>query len=190
MTDTGLKKLLVFLLKNKKLLSSLLDHFKPEDIEKGMLAIPDSILNRDIKMLVMDKASPYLNDYQLSFQQNSIFIDLDVNAKQLGRLKAKYLLTFSEMDFYGDVHQVSFTYQEDVRSEGNFMQSMALKAAGLKGNYLQTAAEMAKLDFLAVSKESLTIDMDALDPAKKIPSSLKITFISCEDGMLKLKFNI
>jgi len=136
------------------------------------------------------KAATYLNDYELLFLQDSIFVDLDVNGKQLGRLKAKYMLTVTQLDFRENAHQVRFSYQEDVKSEGNFMQNMAVKAAGLKGSYLQTAAEMMKLDFINVGKDSITINMDALAFAKKIPPALNISYVSSEDGILKLKFHI
>lgn len=190
MTDAGLKNLLGILLRNKDMAVSLLDNFKPEDIERGILAIPEKIVNRDIKMLIMDKAGDYLNDYEILFLQNSIFVELDGNAKQLGRLKAKYMLTITQFDFHDHTHTVQFSYQEDVKSEGNFVQNMAVKAAGLKGSYLQTAAEMTKLNFIEVGKDSITIDLDALEFAKKIPASLNISYVSSEDGILKLRFNI
>ncbi len=190
MTDAGLKKLLGALLRNKDTAMLLLNGFKPEDIERGIVAIPETMLNRDFKMLIMDKASPYLNDYGVMFQQNSIYADLDIDAKQLGRLKAKLMLTFSSFDFEDGLHKIVFTYREDVKSEGNFVQSMAVKAAGLKGNYLQTAAEMTKMKFLEVSKDMVTIHLDLLDFAKKIPPSLSIEYVGSEDGILKLKFNI
>ncbi|MEL7568895.1 MAG: hypothetical protein AAGU75_17595 [Bacillota bacterium] len=190
MTDTGLKNFLGYLLRNKNTVVSLLDHFKPDDMERGILAIPENIVNRDIKMLLMDRMSPYLNDYRFMFHQGCIFLDLDLNGKQLGRLKAKYMLTITQFDFHQEGHQIRFTYQEDVRSEGNFMQNMAVKAAGLKGSYLQTAAEMARLDFIDVDKDSFVVNIDRLKAAKKIPSSLSINYISSEDGILKLKFHI
>lgn len=190
MTDEGLKKLLGYLLRNKETAVLLLDHFKPEDIERGIIAIPEKLVNRDIKMLVMDQAGSYLNDYAVGFDQNAIFLDLDINAKQLGRLKAKYMLTISEFDFSGMEHRIRLSYREDVRSEGNFMQNMAIKAAGLKGSYLQTAAEMAKLPYLSVSGDSITVDLGALKFAEKIPPELTINFVSSEDGILKLKFHI
>jgi hypothetical protein len=190
MTDERLKNLLGFLLRNKDAIFSLLDNFKPEDIENGLLAVPDSVINRDLKMLIIDKASPYLNDYMILFQQNSIILDLDIDAKQLGRLKAKYMLTVVRFDFQDTTHQIQLAFREDVRSKGNFMQNMAVKAAGLKGSYLQLAAEMAKTDFLRVEKDNITIDIDALDAAKKIPPSLKVDYISSEDGILKLRFHI
>lgn len=190
MTDTGLKKMLGLLLKNRETVCSLLDHFRPEDIEGGILAIPENLINRDIKMLVMDQADPYLNDYEFRFSQGAVFVDLDVSAKQLGRLKAKYMLSITALVFQGGDHRLSLSYQEDVRSEGNFMQSMAIKAAGLKGSYLQTAAEMLKLDFLQVEKDSISVNLDLLEFAKKIPPELHISYISSEDGFLKFKFHI
>lgn len=190
MTDAGIKKLLGVLLRNKEIAYSLLSTFKAEDMERGILAIPESLINRDFKMMIMDKTSPYLNDYLLGFQQNSFYMELDGNAKQLGRIKAMVMLTFDRFEFRDGIHSMSFTYREDIKSEGNFVQNMAVKAAGLKGNYLQTAAEMAKLSWLEVTKDSLTINIDALDIAKKIPSSLELDYLSCEEGILKLKFNI
>lgn len=190
MTDTGLKKLLGFLLRNLGTAVSLLENFKPEDIEKGILAIPEKMVNRDIKMMIMDKAGPYLNDYELLFLQNAIFVDLDINAKQLGRLKAKYMLTVTDFNFQGDTHRISFTYREDIKSEGNFMQSMAIKAAGLKGSYLETASAMIKLDFIQVEKDSITVNLDALELAEKIPPELSIGYVSSEDGILKFRFHI
>lgn len=190
MTDAGLKNLLGFLLRNKDTAAALLDNFKPEDIERGILAVPENLINRDIKMLIMDQAGEYLNDYELLFLQDAIFLDLDLTIKQLGRIKAKYMLSVNRLDFHDDIHQIGLSYREDIKSEGNFMQNMALKAAGLKGSYLQTAAEMMKLTWLEVGKDSIFINLDELEFAKKIPPMLKIGYVSSEDGILKLKFNI
>lgn len=190
MTDAGLKKLLGFLLRNKDTAAVLLNHFKPEDIERGILAVPDKLINRDIKMLIMDQAGEYLNDYEFLFLQDAVFLDLDLSVKQLGRIKAKYMLSIVRFDFHDKLHQIGFSYREDIKSEGNFMQNMALKAVGLKGSCLQTAAEMLKQDWLKVDKDSIAIDLDALEFAKKIPPELSISYISSEDGILKLKFHI
>lgn len=188
MTDAGIKKLLGILLRNREIAYSLLNSIKAEDVERGILALPDSIVNRDFKMLIMDKTSPYLNDYLLSFQQGSIYLELDGNAKQLGRIKAMLMLTFDSFEFHDGRHRISFTYKEDIKSEGNLIQNMAVKAAGLKGNYLQTAAELTKLNWLEVTKDTLTVDIDSHDIAKKIPSALSLEYLTSEDGILKLKF--
>lgn len=190
MTDPGLKKLLGFLLRNKDTLFSVLENFKPEDIERGFLAIPENLIDQDIKMLILDKAAPYLNDYGLLFLQNAILVDLDIQAKQLGRLKAKYMLTITRFDFHDNTHQISLSYKEDVKSEGNFLQNVAVKAAGMKGNYLQVAAEMMKLEFVNVGEDIITINLDALEFAEKIPPRLNVAYVSSEDGILKFRFHI
>lgn len=190
MTDKELKNLLGFLLRNKDTAFSLLDNFKPEDIEKGLLAIPENAVNRDIRMLVLDKAAPYLNDYNLLFHQGAILADLDLNVKPLGRLKAKYMLTVTRFEFHDNTHQIQLSYKEDVKA-GNIIQSMALKAVGgLKDSYLQSAAGMMNLDFVKIGKDHITIDLDALKFTGKIPPELSINFAGCENGTLKFKFHI
>jgi len=190
MTDEGLKSLLGFLLRNKDTAFAMLEHFRPEDIEHGILAIPEDLINRDIKMLILDQAAPYLNDYSVLFLENAILLDLDLHVKALGRLKAKYMFTINRFDFHGDTHRISLSYKEDVRSEGNFLQNMALKAAGMRQSYLQIAAEMIKPDFIEAGEDVIAIYLDKLDFMKKIPPELNVKFISSEGGILKLMFHI
>lgn len=190
MKDAQLKKIICMILKNKNLLSSLLDRFDPYDIEKGFLPISQDILNRDLKMTVMENASSFLNDFHVIFDQGCIYLDLDANGKQLGRIKAKYMLMIDDFVFGEKTHRIGFNYREDVKSEGNFMQNMAIKAAGLKGSYLQTAVDLAKLDFIHVDKEYATIDLEQIDAIKKIPPALNLFYVNCENGILKLKFSL
>jgi len=190
MTDAGFKKIVSYILRNKKLVGVLMDRFDANDIERGILSIHQDIINKDIKMLIMDKYSEYLNDYHIIFNNNAIFIDLDLNIKQLGKIKAKYMLSIKEFQFSDPTHIIKLFYKEDLKSEGNFMQSMAVKAAGLKGNYLQTAVEMSKLDFLVADSETLTININRIDTNKKIPPTLTMNYISSENEILKLHFDI
>lgn len=190
-TDKELKNLLGFLLRNKDTAFSMLENFKPEDIENGLVAIPENAVNRDIKMLVIDKAAPYLNDYEFLFHQGAILVDLDINVRQLGKLKAEYMLTVTRFDFSGNTHKLSLSYKEDVKSAGNIIQNMALKVAGgMKESYLQLAADMLKLNFIKVGKDSVDIDLDALELAKKIPPELSVKYAGSENGTLKFKFSI
>jgi hypothetical protein len=48
---------------------------------------------------------------------------------------------------------------------------------------------MMKLNWLQVEKDSISIDLEALEFAQKIPPTLNIGYISSEDGVLKLKFH-
>jgi hypothetical protein len=63
-------------------------------------------------------------------------------------LKAKYLLTIAGFDFHGNTHRVRFSYKEDVRSEGNFMQSMRAQGGRFEGKPSANASEMMKLSFI------------------------------------------
>ena len=190
MKDSDLKNIISLMLRNKDLLTELLDRFDPEDIERGFLLIPQNMINCDLKMLIMDKTAPFLNDYRIIFDQGSIYLDLDINGEQLGRLKAKYMLTIDDFAFGGNIHRIGLSYREDVKSEGNFMQNMAIKAAGLKGSYLQTAVGIAKLDFIHAEKGYAIINLDQIAALKKIPSSLKLAYTNCENGKLKLRFTL
>lgn len=189
MTDTGLKKILGLILRNKKNIGIILERFHADEVEKGMISIPQDIFNKDIKMIIMDKFSEHLNDYYFIFDNGAVFIDLDLNIKQLGRIKAKYMLVIEEFLFNEQYRSIKLSYKEDVKSEGNFIQNMAIKAAGLKGNYLETAVEMSKLDFIHIENDNVTIDFDLIDIIKKIPRSLKLIYTNCENGMLKLKWS-
>lgn len=190
MNDSNLKNMISTVLRNKGLISDLLDRFDPADIERGFLLISQEILNYDLKMLVMEKAGAFLNDYRVIFDQGNIYLDIDVQAKQLGKIRAKLMLTVKNFIFQENSHRIECNYQEDVKSEGNFMQNMAVKAAGLKGNYLQTAVEFAKLDFIKADKESVVLDLDQINGMDKIPSSFRLNYVSCENGTLKLKFGL
>ena len=190
MTDSGLKRAFGFVLRNKKLVGALLERFEANEVEKGILTISQDIINKDLKMLIMDNYSEYLNDYLILFDNNTVFIDADLNIKQLGRIKAKYMLVIDEFLFSGQSHKIRVSYKEDVKSEGNFMQNMAIKAAGLKGTYLQTAMDFSKIDFIEADNESFIVNIDKIDSNKKIPPSLNIIYISSENGILKLQFNI
>lgn len=190
MTDAGLKKILGLALRNKKVIGTLLGRFEADDIEHGLLAIPQEVLNRDLKMLIMEQASDFLNDYQVFFENGSIYLDLNLTVSQLGRVNAKYMLIIDRFVFNQQEHSLSCFFKEDVKSEGNFVQSMALKAAGLKGSYLQTAVEFGKLDFIQASKDNVAINLDKLDFMEKIPPNLQLDYVSCENGLLKFKFSL
>lgn len=190
MTSEGLKKLLGFVIRNKIQIGELLNRFQPEDVEKGILSLPQELLNRDLKMLIMDKSDPYLDDYHILFSNGSIFLDATVIAKQLGKVSAKFMLNIESFTFNKLVRKVTLRYQEDVKSQGNMVQSMALKAAGLKGSYLQTAIEMSHINDIHISDNRITIDLDKIDFIKKVPSELELNYLSSEDGTLKFKFQV
>lgn len=190
MTDMGLKNILGFALRNKKLVGALMERFDANDIERGILSISQDIINRDLKMLIMERADSYLDDYLVLFENGSIFLDLNLTVKQLGKIKAKYMLVIEGFTFTEQEHILKCSYREDVKSDGNFVQNMAVKAAGLKGSYLQSAVELSNLDFIQADKDHFTVNLDKIAAMKKIPPSLRLIYNSCENGILRLSFNI
>ncbi|QAT42540.1 hypothetical protein [Aminipila luticellarii] len=53
LTDAKLKSIISFLLKNKKEVLALTDYFEYQDIENGLLKIPDYLVNVGIKDKIM-----------------------------------------------------------------------------------------------------------------------------------------
>ncbi|MEG1930961.1 MAG: hypothetical protein RR131_07455 [Anaerovorax sp.] len=171
-------------------ISHILEIIFNNKLFRGELSIPQNLLNRDFKMEIMDRAGDYIDDYQVLFDSGSIFLQVALNVNQLGRINAKYKLTLDQFTCNNTGHKLCFTYYEDVKSQGNMMQSMALKAAGIKGSYLKTALEFSKAPFLSAVKATdsmLLIDLDCLEIAKEIPPSLSLAYTCCEDGFLKFR---
>ena len=186
----NLKALLGLALRNKGIITALLDRFQPSDIESGRLVVPEVVVNRDLKMFIMDMADPYVEDYAIQFQNDAIFLDAILYLKQLGKIRARYRITIEDFHFSSEYRSIRCAYVEDIRSEGNFVQSMAIKAAGLKGSYLETALEFAKVDFVQVHGSKMTVHVDKVPGAEKIPPSLRLNYNGCEDGKLVFDFDI
>lgn len=185
-----LKALMGLALRNKGIITALLDRFHPSDIENGRLVVPEVVVNRDLKMFIMDMADPYVEDYAIQFQNDAIFLDAILHLKQLGKIRARYRITIEDFHFNSEYRAIRGSYVEDIRSEGNFMQAMAIKAAGLKGSYLETALEFIKVDFVQVHDSKITLHVDKAPGAEKIPPSLRLNYNGCEDGKLVFDFDI
>lgn len=190
MQEMNIKNLLGLILRNKQTITSLMDRFDPSDIEKGILDVPELVINRDIKMLAMEIADPYIEDYSIQFQNGFIFLDLVLWLKQLGKIRVKYRITIEDFSFNSSSRVIKCSYLEDLKSEGNFMQAMAIKAAGLKGPYLKSAVELGKLDFMRVDGNKFILNVDNVPHADKIPPSLSLIYNGCEDGIISFDFDI
>lgn len=171
-------------------ISHLLEVIFSNKLFRGELSLPQNLLNRDFKMEIMDYLGTYIDDYHILFDNGSIFLEVTANINQLGRINGKYKFTLDKFVFNSTGHKLFFTYYEDVKSQGNMVQSMALKAAGMKGSYLKTALELSKSPLLAAVKatdNTFTVNMDCLEIAKEIPPSLSLSYAGCEDGFLKFR---
>lgn len=189
-TDAKLKSLIAFILKNKKDLITLTDYFEYQDIENGILKIPDYFINVGIKdkIVNIEQIHNYLRDYTVLFQSGYIILDLRLNLKQLGPISAKYMISIKDFRFSSDFTRIYATFKEDVSSLGNIMQSMALKAAISGSTALQKAVKLTNCDFIFIDGHNIMIELNKFDIIKKVSELFEINYIDSTDGCLKLNF--
>ncbi|MHC1721586.1 MAG: hypothetical protein AB9836_00125 [Aminipila sp.] len=190
MNDVKLKSLIAYVLKNKKDLITLMDYFEYQDIENGILKIPDYLINVGIKDKIMNigQTRQYLKDYTVLFQSGCILLDLRLNLKQLGPISAKYMISIKDFRFSDDFTRIYATFQEDVSSLGNIMQSMALKAAISGSSALQKAVKLTNCDFIFIDEHNIMIELSKFDMVKKVSEFFEINYIDSTDGCLKFNF--
>ena len=191
MINTGnIKNIAAFVLRNKEDIDNILSFFRADDIEKGFICIPQELINSSegLAPYIMRKASRYVRSFRFNFSGGNIFLDLTLEVKQLGPLSAKYMFTIDDLYFNDSAHRLFFTYQEDVRSNGNAFQALALKALLAKGPLLQTAAEMIKSPLLQISGHSGAMWLDSVAAIEKYASGISLRYISADNGVLKLAF--
>ena len=67
MNDSSIKRWLGYALRNKETLCRLLDFFRPEDLENGLLSLPESLFNDQLAPAILGAASPWVNSFHISF---------------------------------------------------------------------------------------------------------------------------
>ncbi|MBN7772942.1 hypothetical protein [Clostridium aminobutyricum] len=188
-SDAKLKSWIAFIMRNKTEIGTLLDYFDPRDIENGILTIPESFINSGLKMRIMDHLQDYVDDYRIAFENNRIYLHLKLHLKQIGPIEAKYLIGITDFRFSDDCRRIYGTFQEEVKSLGNMLQAMALKAACSNSTCLQKALRFTNCDFIFVDGNRIMIDLDRFELAQKVPSNLELNYVECDNGYLKLNFN-
>jgi len=197
MNDKTIKHWLGYALRNKETILRLLDNFRPEDLENGLLSIPESLINDQLSPTILGAASPWVSRYHLNFSNNMIFADAELNAKQAGPVRAMLMLSVEEFTFRPDRHRISFQYREDIRSTGNPAQAMMLKMFGGGNGFLAKLTSMAgnKLPGITADGRILTIDIDhylhATGSASRVAGALdhlSLRYVAAGDGYLKLQF--
>lgn len=190
MNDQAIKSLLGFLLENKACIIQYLDYFEPSDLRKGILSIPESLVNDKCKELILPKLAPNIKDYKISFSSDFIFLDLNLNIKQLGPFKAMYLLSVEDCLFEPRTHRISFSYREDIRPQGNPMQSMMLKTFLLnQGTLLQKAVALSKSNAIRVTRTHVSVDLDQIPIfSASFFDKLSIKYLQSQDGKFTFNF--
>ena len=197
MNDKTIKHWLGYALRNRETILRLLDNFRPEDLENGLLSIPETLINDQLSPTILGAASPWISRYHLNFSNNMIFVDAELNAKQAGPVRAMLMLSVEEFTFRPDRHRISFQYREDIRSTGNPAQAMMLKMFGGGNGFLAKLTSMAgnKLPGITADGRILTIDIDhylhATGSASRVAGALdhlSLRYVAAGDGYLKLQF--
>ncbi|MBQ6949394.1 MAG: hypothetical protein IJN41_06880 [Firmicutes bacterium] len=197
MNDKTIKHWLGYALRNKETILRLMDNFRPEDLENGLLSIPETLINDQLSPTILGAASPWISRYHLNFSNNMIFVDAELNAKQAGPVRAMLMLSVEEFTFRPDRHRISFQYREDIRSTGNPAQAMMLKMFGGGNGFLAKLTSMAgnKLPGITADGRILTIDIDhylhATGSASRVAGALdhlSLRYVAAGDGYLKLQF--
>lgn len=193
MKDSDLKKLAGDLLDNKELIFRCLSYFNGNEIRNGLLCLHQDLLNKELYPLIVSRAMPYVSCYDISFSQNMIFVDLDLNVKQLGPLKAFYMIQVSEFVFEPEKRSIRLTFREDVKSTGNAMQAMMFKTAKnlLSTSFLEKAVSMARIPGIKIQGDQLILWPDSMAlpaNAKRILDQAALSYVRSEENRLVFRF--
>ena len=131
-------------IRQRETIHRILESLGPSDVEQGLLVIKASLLNQDLRTLVMNNAGEFLRDYTIDFKEGAIVARGLVDIKQLGPIDLQYKIMIQEFRFDQTGHKIYATFQETASSTGNFAQKLAVKTALLNGPLLKTAASLSK----------------------------------------------
>lgn len=163
-----------------------------KELMMNIISISNELINNNLKNRLLSLAKPYLIDYSVDFSDGHICLDLRLRIKTIGDLTAKYMIKVADFTFNEQYHTVRFNFLEDVKSDGNPMQKIMLKAAGLKDStFLQTAAAMLNPPGITVEGKSCSVDFDQfVDLKNGILSKISLQYLDSRSGTLQLSFNI
>lgn len=193
MNDSQIKKWMGDILDQKELICHLLAYLDSNDVRKGILRLPQALFNTELYPMVLRHTMPYLQRYEISFSQNMIFLEADLNVKQFGPLRAFYMLQPTEFLFSPEGHHIGFTFREDMKSTGNAMQSMLFNTARglLSGSFLEKAVSMAKVPGVSVHGSNIMVNLDQMpipDTVRNLSQHLVLTDMQAVDGALTFRF--
>lgn len=190
MDDFMIKRMVANILRNRKEIFNYLGYFWPEDIEAGILAIPQDLVNTTLKKDLIKRIGQNIKDYTVSFQDGAAFLDADIEYDFIGAFKVKYCFEVQLLYFEGNKRQAVINYTEQVDSNGSFLRTMALKTITMNATLLQKALEQLKGSGVEVTNNSVIIDFYKMRLMDKVPPTTTINFLDCEDGTLRLSFKI
>lgn len=192
MNDQTIKQWLGFAVRHKEIFCQLLDSFRAEDLENGLLSIPEALVNQQLSPLVLPAASPWIQSFHMSFSGNMIFIEASIDAKQAGPVQAMLMLSVQTFDFYPGNHLLRFQYREDVRSLGNPAQAIMLRMLAGDRGYLARLLSMNSQRLPGITADGTYLQVDLNDNplfSKEFFQHVKVQYLTSGDGFLKLSFS-
>lgn len=195
MNDSQIKQWLGELLDGKDLLFRCLSCFDSRDIRRGLLSIPEELINQELAPVILSKTQPYLKDYSVSFSGNLIFLEASLSIKQLGPIKAFYMLEVVDLNCSKQGLQLHLRFREDIKSTGNPMQNMIFTAAKglLSGSFLQKAIGNSGLTGIHVPGADLFIDTARLPLSSGFQTALSyldLAYVRADNHLLLLRFSV
>ena len=172
----------------RKEIGAVLESLDPVELEQGVFALQDSLLNGALKPFLLAQTGDLLQDYRIAFENGQIRIGAAIDAKQLGPIEIDYKITISEFRFGDMGHKLYGTFSEVANPTGNMVQKIAFKAALLNGPLLKTAVKMGNIPFVHVDGNNLMIDFDQMGFVEKMPDGLNLGYLGVSGGVLKLSF--
>lgn len=192
MDDRKIKELLALAVEYRLEIFELLKCQNAEEIKKGIFALEDSLCNSfaEKNLFRFGSTGPKVRSLKLSFENGYINLRVDAEVEKIGPLHAEYMVEINDLRFGQDAQQLYATFTESLSSGGNMLQQAALKAATVGGTALGKVTKLAKIDFVYVDGNRLMVDFSKVDKIKKAADSLELTYRSCENGLLKLQFQL
>ncbi len=162
------------------------------EIERGIVAIPQDLCNDLISnnLHCIKGGAARVKNVNLKFEKGFIGLQADAEVDKLGPIQAEYMMEINDLRFNKDSQLLYATFTENITSGGNMLQQAALKAATVGGTALGKVTKLAKIDFVYVDGNRLMVDFSKVDKIKKAADSLELTYRSCENGLLKLQFQL
>lgn len=162
------------------------------DATQNILQITESMVNDDLRPQLLSLGRGYLSDYQVAFRDDQIILSLFLDVPTLGEINVHYELDALELTFHPEAHSVFFTYQEQVKSEGNIRQNLLLKALKLqRGTLLCTLLNLHPLSGITANKTSCSVNLEQLmDFSKPLWMHFSASLLESVDQKLVFSFSI
>lgn|GEM_PF-3543231 len=162
---------------NKDEIYAILEMLDPRNIGSGEIHITEELINKGLWEFVKEKAGDRLDDYTVHFDGGRIY--LEVITKIMVKVKINMVITVKSLEFDGNGHRLTFTYEKGANSPGNTLIPKALEKVAEKNPTL-----------MMVKGNLVVINIDGFMISKDLPYWLTLNYLNAIAGKLKLGYRI